>query len=70
MARLTIDVSELQAGDLIVEAEELGPVRHIREVPVVYGSDKVPGVGYRVYGELLDDLFAAPQRLEVERTAM
>lgn len=61
--RLTVDnLDALHAGDVIVDAEDLGPVRSVRET-----CD-----GYRnavVCGQTSRDIFSLPATLEVERDA-
>lgn len=57
----------LQVGDIITDAEDLGPVRSWREVSVNYGPNSPHHTGIKVRGEFGEDLFGAPQQVEVTR---
>lgn len=63
----TVDVTEIKVGDIIVGAEDLGPVKSWREVSVDYGPNSRHNTGIKVRGEFGEDLFGAPQKLEVDR---
>lgn len=57
---ITVDVSEVIKGDMILGAEDMGHVRSARQ-----GVDRG---GYMVYGENYSDLFGYPQQIRVIRT--
>lgn len=68
MEKVTVNVEDgLQVGDVIVDAEELGPVVSWREVSVDYGPNSKHNTGIKVRGKNGEDLFGAPQKIEVLR---
>lgn len=61
--RLTAaNLDDLRVGDVIVGAEDLGPVRSARATRDSFGNA-------RIYGEVMSDFFGLPITLEVERDA-
>jgi hypothetical protein len=59
--RLTVDnLDELREGDVIIDGEDLGPVRSVRLTNDGYGNARV----YCVNG---DDILGLPSTIEVDR---